>query len=296
MSDNTTFTNLGAQRFFNRYPVCDISMLVETVPIQYDKITRFKLEAQRRVFNTPYQATQRVDRFVGGYKPVTGRPARADELQVVDKTHRVHFFDITGPGDRGRLSTVTATKSLTPVTFTLRSDPQPGWLPLFYLPYDLNRFRRITLRDKQGVGNVNFFLTDIVDGCSVYIEGTPQNPSVSHINANSVLPTGHAELPSRAQPAERKAAWTTKADHMQQRFDNAAKPTRVVANDPSLSPARKVDYKHYGFRVKQDEDNFEAMLATLQHKSRVPLQGKRIKIHKPLKGMEKRQAVSIGYL
>jgi len=265
--NNATFTALGAAQFFGRYPVLDLSPVKDV--ILPGKFARFKSK-----FTGEIMPPQQRDRLTLAFKPqALGRLATAADLQTVDQQHRVQYFDIVPPGDQGALHTLTAldcpAESRPPVSIKLRSDAAHTSIPLFYLPYALNCHRRMTLVDKQGVGGAALFLTDPVDGCSVYVEGTRQAPTVSHLNANSEHMAGLADLPPKTQPVQRKADWSHKADHMHNRYAAVAQSKRVAAG-AGLTAARRVDYKHYGMRLGADEMGFEASLPALQLAHRAP--------------------------
>jgi hypothetical protein len=64
-----------------------------------------------------------------------------------------------------------------------------NWFPVFYLPYANNETFRITLKNRQaGVPDPDIFITSAVDGCSVFIEGEPTEPTVYHVNHSGGAP------------------------------------------------------------------------------------------------------------
>lgn len=265
--DNATFTALGAATFFDRYPVLDLAPVKDV--ILPSRFARLKARVTGEIL-----PPQQLDRLTLAFKPQAhGGAATAADMQTVDQQRRVQYFDIRPAGDQGAHHTLTPldcpANSRPPVSIKLRSDAAHTSIPLFYLPYALNCHRRMTLVDKQGIGGTALFLTDPVDGCSVYVEGTRQAPTVSHLNANAEHMAGWNDLPPKAQPVQRKADWKHKADHMQHRYAAAASPKRVVAA-AGLTAARRVDYKHYGMRLGADETGFEATLAALQGANRAP--------------------------
>jgi hypothetical protein len=271
--NNITFTALGASAFFNQYPVTDLSPLVEVVP--FGTFERWSNRAKEK-FGAPVTPPQQVNRLQVGYKDMQryGRPATAAEMQTVSGDRRVQFFDIVPKSGAGAHHTLlpvdNPANSLEPVTMKLRSQAAHTSIPMYYLPYDLNHHRRITLVDKQAVGNVSFFMTDVVDGCSIYVEGTSQAPTVSHLNANAEHIPGFVDLPPRTDPANRKADWKHKAQHMNQRFHAVAKAPKAVTAGVNVRSARQLDYKDYGFRVAADEATFVATCGALQAAGRIP--------------------------
>ncbi len=266
--DNNTFTAMGAMAFFDRYPVTDLMPVKDVVPPgRFSRLVS-------TVLRQPAPMPQVKNRLILGFKPQGhGGPATDDDLRVISSDRRIQYFDVCAPAGQGAFQSLTLAQcpanSKTPVCLKLRSRPQHTSIPVYYLPYDLNQHRRMTLVDKQHVGGVELFLTDIVDGCSVYVEGTAANPSVSHLNANKEHAVGNAALPPKTQPVALKADWKHKADHMNNRYQNAPQPKRV-AQGANLEQARRVDYKHYGLRLAADETNFVNSLAALQLNGRVP--------------------------
>lgn len=258
--DNNTLVALGAFGFFDRYPVPDLLPSIRTV--QPSWFARKKAS----LLNQPQPVPNPKSRLKAPMHQDAG--AGANDLKVIDSDHRIQFLDVGPPSGNGLYHTLAALdcpgSSRLPVCIRLRSRPAHTSIATYYLPYQLNEHRRVTLVDKQGVGGVDLFLTDIVDGCSVYVEGTRLEPSVTHLNANA-LP-----LADKANAAQRKADWKAKATQMNNRFQHAAAPKRVAANDPNLVAARRVDYKHYGARVATDEAAFIGTLAALQGANRAP--------------------------
>lgn len=243
-------TALGPLAFFARYPV-----------------TRIVIQARRRFNDVPDTNL-----------PGTMRASTVDDLQVIDKATRVNYLAalpftdpnlqalgaFTGPG-----ATKTAALQVADVN-------AGGMVPVFWLPYDLNANRRITLVDKQGVGNANLFLTDLVDGCSIYIQGTPTAPTVTHLNANSALPLGLPRFPDASDGTpqaarDRQSAWAHKWHHMDQRFANEGlAPKRVAAADPALSATGNLRADNYMLLTSRERHDFEQTLPALQANGNLP--------------------------
>jgi hypothetical protein len=172
----------------------------------------------------------------------------------------------------------------------------PGGLPAFYLPYQNDHNYRITLdANGPGAANANFFLTELVDGCSVYVEGTQDKPTCYHINANAYAQTNDPTLPDHlnaltAQAGMRLAGLTTEQKHniqfhfkshrMDQRFQNdaAQRPKTVVAG-VNLMQAKKVEERDYMIVPgTASETGFNNTMAALQAQFIVPtqVQGKHV--------------------
>lgn len=99
--------------------------------------------------------------------------------------------------------------------------------PIFYLPYQQNRTTRMKLGADPGYTgpDVTFFATATVNGCSVYVEGSPAAPKVSHSNASAHSGT-NAGGDSWAVKLARAQA---KSQFMDQRYGHLRKgPTTVV--------------------------------------------------------------------
>lgn len=67
-----------------------------------------------------------------------------------------------------------------------------GLFPMFWLPYKQNDTRKMTLKDKRDPaaarragGEPRIFFTSALNGCSVFIEGSLEHPTVTHANAGS---------------------------------------------------------------------------------------------------------------
>lgn len=155
-----------------------------------------------------------------------------------------------------------------------------GAIPLFHLPYNNDENYRITLVDRQGYGNVDFFLTELVNGCSVYVEGTPQAPTVYHINAISTKHewalwspyryTGVATYNLLTWSSMDDWHWSAKYKKMDDRFKgDKQKPKSVRNNVAGLRPASKVENHDY-MTSKQAEANIESRLGQFQVDGKAP--------------------------
>jgi hypothetical protein len=120
-----------------------------------------------------------------GPDPVTHAPrlpkVHAQDYESVESESRVVFGDFS-PG---------AAQQSTAGAYVLRmsADYAAGHFPLFWLPFELEKARKITLRDKrdpdtvrQTGGEVRSFFTTAVNGCSVFVEGSLEAPTVYHLN------------------------------------------------------------------------------------------------------------------
>ncbi len=67
-----------------------------------------------------------------------------------------------------------------------------GHFPIFWLPYRQNDTRKMTLKDKRDPavarregGEPRIFFTSALNGCTVFIEGSLEQPTVTHANAGN---------------------------------------------------------------------------------------------------------------
>jgi len=140
----------------------------------------------------------------------------------------------------------------------------PG-VPIFHLPYNNDQNHRVTLLDRQGIGNADVFLTEFVDGCSIYVEGSRTTPTVYHINAVSIHRVPRLWRYWTAK-AKFKADWRAKVANMDHRFQtDAAHRPKVVRNalPGTLPPPTKLENQDYMAPVNLD-------VATLQAHNKVP--------------------------
>jgi hypothetical protein len=268
MSNNATFL-VGVRAFFRRYPVTTV--------------------ADGQIAQAGFAP----------FKPSNKGQYGEDDLEVVEKTNRVVFCDIGTDANAAGQAGVFSPNVGTPVKVTLQPSNTGTSIPVFYLKYDLNHNRRMTLVDRRSplpmgpappdpwryadnaadIGNVTFFLTDCVDGCSVYVEGTPQNPTVYHINASMTLPPGvNTFPPATASWAKRERCWKLKWQKMDDRFKTQGTVVKALgwpgrtAPYPNVQPSSKVESRDYMFLKRSDEVAFEGMLAQLQLQVTVPNQ------------------------
>ncbi len=273
MSNNATFL-LGRRQFFRRYPVTSIS-----------------------------------DGLLGAahfapFKPSNKGTYGEDDIEVIEKSNRIVYCDFGPDLASIGIAGVVSPGVHAPVSVRLRPDDGGASIPVYYLKYDLNHNRRITLTDRRQalpvgprtvaetaaitaapwkyaqaaqIGTTRFFLTDCVDGCSVYVEGTPQKPTVYHINANRTLPPGVKSFPpASASWAKRERCWRLKWSTMDQRFKTQGTIVKSLggrpgtAPHPNVQPATKVESRDYMFLNRPEEQTFEADLPNLQLQGVVP--------------------------
>jgi hypothetical protein len=254
MSSIVIFNNLRAIAFMKRYPVINIQPPAGG-PGAFAAIAGSNAPAIGRSVNLTTGAG-----WAGG--------GSSTNAQAEVHRHRriMYFRPIPHPN---AANFVTSQNCDGPVRFEISNNV--GYISLFHLPYNNDENHRITLDDQQAIGNVNFFLTELVDGCSIYVEGTPQQPTVYHLNAvGTVLNNPVAHL--NDQQKER-LKWTLRWARMDTRFStDAAKPPNVAGGDPALLAARKLEDRDYMIRKPLDITLFENSLAQLQQRGLAPTQ------------------------
>lgn len=216
MATNLTFTAMGALPFMNKYPL---------IPEGGD--------------NTTVQ---------GDYSSVA-------------KAQRVSYMSI-GPGTHYSLAAVTllglpptapVNREGDPHKATCNQNDDPGHtrLPVFWLPYKQNSHYRMTLRPALGAAQPDFFLTDAVDGCSVYVEGTRAFPTVHHLNAAGVKyapVNGSAPYGTTGDFVKDTRAFGAKDTHMTQKFQDSDEPKRVANAAVGLQQAKYIKNDDYMIR------------------------------------------------
>lgn len=249
VASDAVFINLGAKEFFRRYPVNYIDLVPDPPGL-------------------PGALGAALPPRIKG-DPVAGQGS-------VNKFHRVRY--VTFSARREDLAQITSARCPNPVKISVGSAVTA--IPAFYLPYQNDHNFRITLSAAgPSAANVDFFLTELVDGCSVYVEGTVQTPTAYHINAanyadNSDRPTSLANLATAAgvnlggmSPAQKhQYKFGLKSANMDNRFQNdgAHRPKAVVAG-VGVSQARKVENDDYMLRPDStQEDAFNLTLPALQ--------------------------------
>ncbi|WPB78459.1 hypothetical protein KYC5002_04715 [Archangium violaceum] len=149
------------------------------------------------------------------------------DYQSVESAYRVAFGDIQ-PGTQGDR---TAGAQVVDVRYV----HAPGRFPLFWLPYKQNLTRKITLKDKRPPhvirrtgGEARIFFTSALNGCSVFIEGSEEEPTVYHLNAGSTRITQSRE-PTQTDLHDDRIHRTLE---MERRFNQLPRPSNMRSATP----------------------------------------------------------------
>jgi len=256
MSSNTIFQGMTPLAFFDRYPVTRVGVQGAPVPV-----LSFADKVKKAILPKPPAPAPWVK----------GNPANAQG--IVSKDRRVGYCTITH--DASSPAQDISPNSDVPVKITF-SEQGPG-IPIFYLPYQDDYNYRTTLVDHQGL-NASFFLTALIDGCSIYVEGTQAQPTVYHLNARSTVAPNLA--PPTTPALQRAADWNAKYTLMDTRFRKDALkltpgangyriPKRVKQMDANLLLPGKLENHNYMIGPAQAAA-FEATLGALQAAGRAP--------------------------
>ncbi|WP_031497308.1 hypothetical protein [Bryobacter aggregatus] len=201
--------------------------------------------------------------YGGGGVPRTIKGNGATGLASVDSACRILWANVNPVINYMGLNLAHTTMSRKAVSLTL-STVAPG-VPIFHLPYNNDQNFRVTLVDRQGVGNVNFFITEFVDGCSVYIEGSRTAPTAYHINAVSTQRRTSWKQFYWSDARKRRADWRAKYAKMDHRFKTEGNIAKSVMNalPGTLPPPTKIENHDY-------MGDLGLNLAALQHANRAP--------------------------
>ena len=69
----------------------------------------------------------------------------------------------------------------------VQNTPDPNKVPIYYLPWCPGKVLDLTIPAKNAlVASPDIFFTAAINGCSVFIQGTPANPTIYHAGGNPV--------------------------------------------------------------------------------------------------------------
>ena len=227
-----------------------------------------------------------VDVPADGVDPAKGTVQRTIRMQppsevarIVEKDHRVAYCEVSvDTGQVAAQGTVQSDRCRETVKLRIFGDNGTGnRLPCFYLPYQDDSNHRITLYYRSGSVNPDFFISDIVNGCTVYVEGTATKPTVYHLNAKTTLPkkkstdlTPVTLMPKYAENRKLFAkGWDLKWETMDARVRSDAPAPSSVAAQPSRTTF-KVEGPDYQVWPGPPTHAFVASLTQLQTQGRIP--------------------------
>lgn len=166
--------------------------------------------------------------------PVTGPQKVTDKgnYHSVNKSDRVAFMDIKQglpPDVQGlqELGLPNNDLSQSHIATCYEADnPDSSRIPVFWLPYRHQSTFRITLLPPEKQPLPNFFLTAALDGCSIYVEGPPDKPTVYHINAINTKYRGpdNVEHGLTGNYANDTLVFQAKTNHMTMEFQGTPPP------------------------------------------------------------------------
>lgn len=214
--------------------------------------------ARQHVIQTIDMETRVKARTVLRYDPALPEFQERYPYESIDARDRVVFADLA-PG-----SAANGCQGAHRLNFS--QVHAPGLLPVFWLPYRQNNTRKITLRDKRDPATVRregdearAFFTTALNGCTVFIEGTLEEPTVYHLNAGSYAPPGNA-----ADDTQQHDARLQRTAEMERRFDGLRLPsaTRQPAKAAGQTPAAAATlhggrYTTNYFKTDQHAENVE---------------------------------------
>jgi hypothetical protein len=124
------------------------------------------------------------------FNPVTQPRMRAttrtDNIRLarVDRAHRIAYLNLKKV-DRAGIE-VTGKEGADRISFETSVAHQAGWVPVYYLPWGDGKAIRLTIptHDPLNPGPDRFF-TAALSGCSIFFQGTPQNPTIYHCGGDS---------------------------------------------------------------------------------------------------------------
>lgn len=234
--DNNDLINLGGRDFMRLHPVISLQHQAGAVVVE------------RVIKGNPVNSVGRVSRQC-----------------------RVLYGNIAPVGNFMGMNLSHANQSREAVRINLSMQP-PG-VPLFHRPYNNDQNFRVTLVDRQGIGNVNFFITEFVDGCSVYIEGSRTAPTAYHINAVSTMRRPSWRQFFWSEDRKQQADWQAKYAKMDQRFRTDGPVVKSVQNAlPGTLPLpTKLENHDY-----MDDLGLNLALLQLNHKAPTILMGQTV--------------------
>jgi hypothetical protein len=107
-------------------------------------------------------------------------PAAGTRQTLVTANYVLHYT----------LDTVAGTRTL--VVAKISTGPQPGSVPLYFLPWQQNAATELTI--PAGGAGPDVFMTSMLSGCAVQVHGTAANPTITHGNSRQSYDTTYSQL------------------------------------------------------------------------------------------------------
>ena len=204
-------------------------------------------------------------------KPLEEDENEASALQV-GSADRIIWFDIDRTkGDRSN------------VEVQLQRDYEEGLVPAYWLPWEENKIIRTALRpSKKAKGTLkdvdpDFFFTAPLNGCSIFVEGTLQQPTVYHANARAHAGSFTTDLTKQ----QFKKLQQDKIEEMQRKYAAMVQAHPKESRDGSKSlytkQAAMTDYLSRGHSPLFPSDLEEVVRAATGGKvSKIEIAGKKI--------------------
>jgi hypothetical protein len=102
---------------------------------------------------------------------------------------------------------------------------------LFYLDWQPNSTRTINLKSEKTTSQPLFFMTAMMNGCSLDFKGDRQAPLISHMNAMGVK-ISDAEKLLLSEEGALEADYDLRAQHDQRRQENCAARSVEICQTP----------------------------------------------------------------
>lgn len=125
----------------------------------------------------PFAATQ----------PRMAGSSRGDDVRLarIDSGHKVAYLNLKKMARGGYVA--TGNEGGDRVYFETATVDPGGWVPAYYLPWDTaGAAIRLTIPARNALNpGPNIFFTAAINGCSIFFQGTAQNPTIYHCGGDT---------------------------------------------------------------------------------------------------------------
>lgn len=113
------------------------------------------------------------------------RREREIELARIDAAHRVAYINVNRKPRGGR--DVAGVEGGDHIHFETSFQDPGGWVPVWFLPWNTKGTAiRLTIPARTAANpGPDLFFTAAINGCSVFFQGTPQNPTIYHCGGDT---------------------------------------------------------------------------------------------------------------